>query len=215
MFRRRAVVYGAGGHARSVAEAIEASGSEVVAFVSDDMAGGELLGRPVVASIGQTTTDVDVYLAVGDNFTRSVIWRDNADLLKLALVSPLIHPSASVSAYATLGSGSVVLQGAIIASGAQVGLGCVVNSGAILDHQSVMQDFSSLAPGATVGGQASIGRCSAVGIGASVKHGVMIGANTVLGAASYAHRDIPGGVVAYGVPARVIRHREESHQYLT
>jgi acetyltransferase-like isoleucine patch superfamily enzyme len=53
-----------------------------------------------------------------------------------------------------------------------------------------------------------------VSIGAVVKHGVVIGADSVLGANSYLHADLPGGRVAYGSPARVVRERRVGDRYL-
>jgi acetyltransferase EpsM len=44
-----------------------------------------------------------------------------------------------------------------------------------------------------------------VGIGSSVIDGVRIGAGSTVGAGSVVVRDVPDGVLAYGVPAKVIR----------
>ncbi|MEJ2582051.1 MAG: DapH/DapD/GlmU-related protein [Acidobacteriota bacterium] len=46
-----------------------------------------------------------------------------------------------------------------------------------------------------------------VGIGASIVDSVTIGRNSVIGAGSVVTKDVPPGVVAYGVPARVVRRR--------
>jgi len=78
----------------------------------------------------------------------------------------------------------------------------------------VMEDFSSLAPGALTGGRVRIGARSAVSIGATVKHGVSIGSDSVIGASSYVHTDVPAGVVAYGSPARKVRERFQGETYL-
>ena len=44
-----------------------------------------------------------------------------------------------------------------------------------------------------------------IGAGVQILPGVTIGANTVIGAGSVVTRDIPAGVVAVGVPCRVVR----------
>jgi acetyltransferase-like isoleucine patch superfamily enzyme len=44
-----------------------------------------------------------------------------------------------------------------------------------------------------------------VGIGAVIADRVQIGEGSVVGAGSVVLRDVPAGVVAYGVPARVVR----------
>jgi len=47
-----------------------------------------------------------------------------------------------------------------------------------------------------------------LGYGVVVLDGVHIGKGAVIGAGSVVNQDIPAGVIAAGVPARVIRHRE-------
>jgi acetyltransferase-like isoleucine patch superfamily enzyme len=59
-----------------------------------------------------------------------------------------------------------------------------------------------------------VGGFSAVGLGANVVQKVTIGEHTVLGAGATLLKDLPGGVVAYGVPARVVRGREIGERYL-
>jgi acetyltransferase-like isoleucine patch superfamily enzyme len=109
----------------------------------------------------------------------------------------------------------VILQGAIVGSAAHVGYACLINTGAVLDHESVLEDFASLAPGAVTGGRVRIGTRSAISIGAVLTHGISVGPDTVIGASSLVYRDIPGNVVAYGTPARVVRPREATDPYLT
>ncbi|MDO9484686.1 MAG: transferase, partial [Actinomycetota bacterium] len=94
------------------------------------------------------------------------------------------------------------------------GVGALLNTGCILEHESQLGDFASLAPRAVTGGRVSIGSRSAISIGAVLKHGLTIGEDTVVGGSSYVDRDLPSGVVAYGVPARVIRSRERGDAYL-
>lgn len=54
-----------------------------------------------------------------------------------------------------------------------------------------------------------------IGAGVIVLGGVTIGDNTVIGAGSVVTRDIPAGVVAAGVPCRVLRKitEEDKHRY--
>ena len=72
----------------------------------------------------------------------------------------------------------------------------------------------SIAPGATLGGNVRVGGGSAISLGVGVIHGITIGEDTVIGAGAVVVRDMPPGVVAYGVPARVIRTRARGERYL-
>lgn len=54
-----------------------------------------------------------------------------------------------------------------------------------------------------------------IGAGATVLAGVTIGDNSVIGAGSVVTKSIPGGVVAVGVPCKVMRKitEEDKHRY--
>lgn len=214
---RKGVIIGAGGHATSVAETVLASGYVLSAFISEHDAAETLLGYPILSSIpeGHFNEGGIAFVAIGDNWSRAAVWDRLLAAFPLDGFPSIIHPSASVSRFATINHGSVVLQGAVVASGAQVGTGCILNSGSILEHECVMHDFASVAPGASVGGRVKIGERSAVSIGASIRHGVTIGEDTVIGAASYVHGDVPDHVVAFGRPATIVRSRAANDPYLT
>jgi len=209
------VVFGAGGHAVSVAEVARSAGWRVLAFVDAQREGTTLLGLPVIGRAdAMLAGGAAAAVAIGDNAVRQHVAEELRARAPEARLPALVHASASVSAYAELGPGTVVMQNASIGAAARVGAFCIVNTAASIDHETVMADFASIAPGAVTGGRVTIGLRSAVSIGAVVKHGVVIGADSVLGANSYLHADLPGGRVAYGSPARVVRERRVGDRYL-
>jgi acetyltransferase-like isoleucine patch superfamily enzyme len=106
------------------------------------------------------------------------------------------------------------LPGAIVAASADIGEFCIVNTKASLDHDGIMEAFSSFAPAVTAGGEVTIRQFAAVLLGANISHSISIGEHSVVGAGSLVLRDIPDRVVAYGLPARVIRTREIGEPYL-
>ena len=76
---------------------------------------------------------------------------------------------------------------------------------AVIEHDAVIEDFVFIAPHATIAGGARVGKLSLVGIGAAVLPMVIVGSETIVGAGAVVARDLPDGVVASGVPARVHR----------
>ena len=212
MLEGRILVWGAGGHARVVAEIIRCVGrSEIVGFldnVNPERHTTEFCGATVLGGAEQLTRLAkegvsDIVIALGDCSTRlrSAFMAIEAGF-HLATVC---HPSAVVAQSATIGSGSVLVAGVIINPECVIGSNVIVNTGATVDHECIVEDGVHIGPGVHIGGNSRIGRGAWVGIGATVIDRVTIGAGTIIGAGAVVVHDIPENVVAYGVPAGVKR----------
>jgi sugar O-acyltransferase (sialic acid O-acetyltransferase NeuD family) len=218
----RLVVIGSSGHARVVIDIVRSRGSfEVAGLLDPARPVGEYLdGVAVLGREDQLPALREQYqlqgfvVAIGDNHVRGQVFERLRDLCPALETPVLAHASAVISPQSSLGPGCVIAASAIVGPGAQVGRCCIVNTAASLDHDALLGDFASLAPGAMTGGAASVGRYTAIGMGAMVVHGVCVGEQTVVGAASLVARDLGSQVVAYGVPARVVRSRSPGDRYL-
>lgn len=216
------VIIGASGHAKVVLDIVQLEGRyRVVGLVDRFRAAGEtLLGYSILGKeedLPQLVTRHQVKgvtIAIGDNFVRARVAAEVAQLCpELPLVSA-VHPRSSLGLEASIGAGTVIMAGVVINSCCKVGVGCIVNTNASLGHDCSLEDFGSLAPNVATGGNCRIGRYSAIGIGASVIHGVTVGQHTVVGAGAVVVDDLGSNLVAFGVPAKVVRHREAGEKYL-
>ncbi len=201
MSSRRAVVLGAGGHAKVVIATLEALGWEVAAAFDDAEArwGGEILNVPLLGGLEAAVEHPadGAVLAIGDNRDR----REIAGRLELPWISA-VHPSAVVHPSVSLGAGTVVFAGAVIQPDTEIGRHAIVNTGASVDHDCHLGDFVHVAPGARLAGSVTVGEGSLIGVGTSTVPGVTIGAWSLVGAGSVVIRDLGSQVVAYGNPAR-------------
>jgi len=210
-------IIGAGGHGRVVADAAMLADYTPGFILPDGSPEKSLDGYPVLGTdknLADLSGETHLVVAIGDNWRRAQLVQRIWSTVPHAVFAVVIHPDATVSAGAVVAAGTVVLAGAIVNTGARVGAHCIINTGAVVEHDNVVGDYASIAPRAVTGGTTHIGDYTAIGIGATVLHGISIGAHAVIGAAALVNRDLPDGIVAYGIPARVIRKRNVGEPYL-
>ncbi len=195
-------VIGAGGHGKVVVRLLRELGYSVAAVFDDDPRHWQepLLGVPVLGPVARIEEHPrrPAVIAVGDNAARRrIAQRHSLDWLTA------VHPSAIVDFLVCLGRGTVVLPRAVVQVDSCLGDHVIVNTAATVDHDCRIGDYVHLAPGSHMAGGVSIGEGVLVGIGAVAIPGITIGAHTTVGAGAAAVSDLPAGVVAVGVPARI------------
>lgn len=217
-----AIVVGASGHAKVIMDAMRTRGEWAPIGLLDDRVpmGTVVHGERVLGGV----SDIDqvlstqrvqaVVVAIGDNFVRHAVVERIAHGRPYLQFPVVLHPQAIVSESAQIGPGSVILAGAVVGVDARIGRFCILNTNSSLDHDAAMEDFASAAPGAALAGGSFVGEFTAVGVGAVLNHGIHVGAHSVVGSGAVVVSSIPAEVVAYGVPARVIRSRRRGEKYL-
>lgn len=204
---KKLAIIGAGGHAKVVLDAaLLMKQWEEIVFLDDFHNGrSEFMGFRLAgacALLGQALQpDVyDVALGIGSNNARAKYF-ETAD--KAGFTMPcIVHPSAVVSRFATLGRASVVFANAVINAGAKIGNGVIINTSASVDHDCILDDFVHISPGAHLAGNTHVGACSWMGIGSVSRQGAKIGTASMVGAGAAVIQDIASGVVAVGIPAK-------------
>lgn len=197
----------AGGMGCAAAEAIAASGRPA-AFL-DDFAppGSFVMGFPVLGPLSLLPELFGEYphvcAASGEGNLRKTLL---IYALRLGFSAPpVIHPSATVSPYAALGSGCFVLAGAFVGPLAGVGRGCIVNTGAIVEHHCRAGAFSHICPGAALLGRAKAEDFAFIGANATVLPDITVGENATVGAGSVVTQNVEAGATVVGAPARQIK----------
>jgi sugar O-acyltransferase (sialic acid O-acetyltransferase NeuD family) len=203
----RLVIFGAGGHAKVVAEAALARtpGREII--ILDDAIEGRTMisGFPVSGGRDQLAalSDVPVVPAIGDNRARAQLieW-----LLKRGhRLETIIHPSATVADSVKIDAGSFVSAGAIVIAEARICRGAIVNTGASVDHDCIVGEAAHIAPGVHLCGNVRIGPRTLVGVGTCIAPGISIWEDVIIGAGSTVIRDINESGTFIGNPARRLR----------
>ncbi len=200
---------GAGGHGKVVADTFLLNGCLLSILDSNPaLEGSSLLGvriereERVLLSLNHPA---DFFVSIGDAESRRRVserWEEHGHRLVRA-----IHPTAIVSRSALLELGVCLLAGVIVQADCRIGKGAIINNGVTVDHDTKIGDYVHLAPGVHLAGNIQVGEASWIGIGSSVREGIAIGPRAMVGAGSVVVEDLPGEVVAYGNPCRVVRNR--------
>lgn len=215
----RVLVWGAGGHGRVVADVVRAAGGTVSGFVDRDAA---RVGRPAAPGAPPVLlSEADLLRLLADGQADGAwdalalgIGDNRARLRAFAAAAggpwPVVaHPSAVLSPSAGLQAGTVVMPLAALNADARVGRAVIVNTGAVVEHDCVVGDGAHLSPRCVLAGGARVGEGAWVGAGATVLPGVSVGPWAVVGAGAVVVRDVPGGTVVAGVPARPLLRASE------
>ncbi|QXP55249.1 acetyltransferase [Cellulophaga sp. HaHa_2_95] len=218
----KVIIFGASGHAKVVIDIIEKQNQyEIFGLVDSFKPKKTLLFEYAILGseddLPALVKEHNIYgiiVAIGDNCTRNIIVHKVQEICPTLQFINAIHPNAVLGKNVALGNGIVVMPGAIINSDAAIGDSCIVNTNASVGHEAILKDFSSISPGVKIGGNFNLGFCSAISIGATIIENITIGDNTIIGAGAVVTRDFPNGVVAYGSPAKIIRHRAKNDEYL-
>ncbi len=201
------IIYGGGGHAKSLIDLIRAEGKYKIAGILDDgiAAGSLVLDVPVLgdgsmlAELRQKGVGLAINAVggIGSIAPRLKVY----DKLKLAgfRCPTVIHPRAYLEHNAETGEGGQIFYNAYIGSETKIGFGCIVNTGAILSHDCLLGDFVNISPGAILAGAVTIKERSLIGMGVTINLGVTIGSGTRVGNGATVKMDVPdNGIVRAG-----------------
>ena len=208
VIKKRLLILGASGHARVVAETALLSGiTNDLAFIDDANKSVDkwpLIGKLEFALKASTQNEFQsAFVAIGNSKVRAN-WLHK--LMEIGYnLPPIIHPYSWISPSSTISDGTAVLANTIVQANSVIGQGCILNTGCSVDHDCSIGDFVHISPGAHLAGNVSIGNQSHIGIGASIIQNTRIGTGVTVGAGAAVIRELPDGVTAVGVPAKVIK----------
>lgn len=214
---QRVVIIGAGAHGREIVEILRQANraATILGFIDDDQSvhHQQIDDVPVLGDWswfeGVDKNEVKVICGSGFSETRKRM-ADRASRLGLKFanaISPLAHTSPN----SQIGAGVVMYPFSLACRGAVIGDHVVMNAGSIVSHDTRVGAFGTLNPGVNLAGNVSVGEGCYLGIGCSVIQGINIGAWTTVGAGAAVVRDLPAGVTAVGVPARILQCSEQSN----
>lgn len=212
------LIFGTGGHAKVVLDTIILEGKfKVHGFVTNtlDENNSTFQNYPIFKEEEDLLKSIPFgIIAVGDNWTRSLLANNILKKNSNFEFINTIHPFSHLSPSATLGIGNFIGPFVSIGPDSIIENHCLLNTKSSLDHDCYLKNFTSIGPGAICGGNVTIGECSAISLGVKIIHNINVGNNSVIGAGATVLENMPSNCVAFGVPCKKTKDREASDKYL-
>jgi sugar O-acyltransferase (sialic acid O-acetyltransferase NeuD family) len=198
------LIYGAGGHAKSVMEMVQQNEVHTIAGIVDDdqsLTGKQVLGILVLG----TRLMLPLLMAQGVRLAANGvggILNINVrvkifELLENAGFSfpAIIHPRATVESSAKVEEGVQVFANAYVGSEAFLHPRCMINTNAVVSHDCVIGAHTHIAPGALLAGHVHVGARTLVGMGVTTAIGVRIGDGVRIGNGAIVLADVMDNMV--------------------
>ena len=175
----KTVIFGCGGHARSVLGTIQEKQIEKQVYLVDENAEENeiIMGCQVLRTVELSESDLYI-VAIGDNQKRK----------------------KQFNRLAEIGKGN-----SYIGPEAQIGDNVIINTGSIIEHEVTIGQHTHIAPHATVCGRTLIGEECFIGAGTTIIDHIQITDRVIVGAGSVVIKDIIFPGVYAGNPVRKIR----------
>ena len=201
------IIYGGGGHAKSLIDLIRLEGLYRIHGILDDgiPAGTRILDIPVLGGGDQLPflrrqglgRAVNAVGGIGSITPRLAVYE------KLAAAGfnclTVVHPRAFIEPTAQVAEGCQVFFNAYIGSEVRVGYGSIINTAAIISHDCRLGEYVNISPGAILAGGVTVGDRALIGMGATINLGVTIGAGARVGNSAVVKADVPeNGIVRAG-----------------
>lgn len=216
------IIIGTEGHAKVIIDAIELANEYSIIGLIDDFktlnettCNYKVIGKiQDLKSLMAAYKVKNIFIAIGDNYGRNLVYNKLISLDVHLNFITVIHPNTIIAKEVQLGKGIYIAPGVIVNGGAIILDFAILNTNAVMEHDCVLGRFSSLGPMAIMAGGAKIGDNTAIGLNACVLEKREVGTNCIIGAGALVNKNIGNNKLAYGVPCKVIRERDEGEKYL-
>ncbi len=185
MNKKPLILVGGGGHCKSVIEVAESAGYTIIGILDKpEEVGKQVLDYKVIGTdddIPQYVDKSEFVITVGQ--IKSVTIRKKiAECIKKAggKLATIIASDATVSKYATIGEGSVILHKCVVNADAKIGKNCIINTMANIEHEVEIGDYCHISTGVMVNGMTKVGSDTFIGSGSVLYNCIEVPNNSII-----------------------------------
>ena len=211
------VLVGSGGFGRETAELVRAINAfadrppwDLLGFLDDDSSlwGSEVSGTRVLGGLDELTGNPGARVTVCTGHPGN--FRSRKAIVERLGIEPdryatIVHPTASIGSRCSLGPGTTVLTGVVATTDVSVGAHVAVMPQAVFTHDDTLGDYVTVGAGVRVAGTVHVSEGAYLGSGCLIRENRTIGPWALVGMGAVVTRDVPGGEVWAGNPARYVR----------
>jgi len=117
----------------------------------------------------------------------------------------IVHPTASISNFASIGKGCAIFQNVVITSNARIGNHVCILPGSVISHDCSIGAYTSVAAGVCLSGGVRVKESCYLGTNSSVIGDATIGRYSMIGMCTNVLSDVDEKSVMIGNPARFLR----------
>ena len=200
------ILVGGGGHCKSVIEAAESAGYNILGVLDTP----ENFGKQVlVYSVIGTDDDIPQYVEKAEFVITVGFIKNPTTRIKLynkvkeagGKLATVIASTAHVSKYSTIGEGTVIMHQAFVNAGAHIGANCIINTFCNIEHDAQIGDQWHISTGTMVNGDCKVGDRCFIGSQSVLANSITIDEDIIVGAASLVRKSISDKGIYSGNPA--------------
>lgn len=185
MNKKPLILVGGGGHCKSVIDVAESAGYTILGILDKpEEVGKQVLAYKVIGTdddIPQYVDKAEFVITVGQ-IKSSAIRHKIAESIEKAggKLATIIASDATVSKYATIGEGTVILHKCVVNADAKIGKNCILNTMANIEHEVEIGDYCHISTGVMVNGMTKVGNDTFVGSGSVLYNCIEVPSNNII-----------------------------------